>query len=47
MLGICNIELKNFKDARSYLEESDRLGNPNSKRNLYILDSLEQVKNRK
>lgn len=26
MLGICNIELKKFKDARSYLEESDRLG---------------------
>ncbi|SIT20841.1 hypothetical protein SAMN05421786_10912 [Chryseobacterium ureilyticum] len=47
MLGVCNIELKNFKDARSYLEETDKLGNPNGKRNLYILDSLEQVENHK
>lgn len=46
MLGICNIELNNFKRARYFLEESDKLGNPNSKRNLKILDSLEQLPNR-
>ncbi|MGH1520387.1 tetratricopeptide repeat protein [Chryseobacterium sp. JK1] len=46
MLGICNIELKNYKNARFFLEESEKLGNPNSKRNLQILDSLENRNNK-
>ncbi|MGN7866948.1 hypothetical protein [Chryseobacterium sp.] len=43
MLGIAYTKEKNYKKARLFLEESNKLGNPNSKRNLQILDSLEQT----
>lgn len=45
MLGITYITNKDYKKARAMLLESDRLGNENSKTNLQILDSLEQVQN--
>ncbi|WP_294222670.1 tetratricopeptide repeat protein [uncultured Chryseobacterium sp.] len=40
-LGYCYLQIKNFNKAKQHLLEADQLGNPNSKRNLQILDSLE------
>ncbi|WP_370900670.1 hypothetical protein [Chryseobacterium gossypii] len=42
-LGYCYLQTKNLSKAKYHLLEADKLGNPNSKRNLRILDSLETV----
>ncbi|MBL1223102.1 tetratricopeptide repeat protein [Chryseobacterium sp. L7] len=45
-LGYCYLETRNLKNAKYFLQEAEKSGNPNSKRNLQILDSLEQVQNK-
>lgn len=42
-LGYCYLQTKKFSKARQHLLEADKLGNPNSRRNLEILDSLENA----
>lgn len=43
-LGIISMEKKDFAKSEKYFIEAQKLGNPNSKKNLQILDSLEQSK---
>lgn len=46
LLGIAYIEDKDYKKGRFFMEESRKLGNPYSERNLNILDSLERNQNK-
>lgn len=45
-LGYCYLETRNLKSAKYFLQEAEKSGNPNSKRNLQILDSLENTFNK-
>lgn len=42
-LGICYMQKGDLNKSKLYLQEAQKLGNPDSKRNLQILDSLEQA----
>ncbi|WP_241331099.1 tetratricopeptide repeat protein [Chryseobacterium arthrosphaerae] len=42
-LGYCYLQTGNLKNAKFFLQEAEKSGNLNSKRNLQILDSLEQT----
>lgn len=46
MLGIAYTKSGDYKKARTFLEESIKLGNSNSQQNLQILESLEQNQNK-
>lgn len=41
-LGYCYLETGDLRKAKYYLQQAAKLGNPNSKRNLQILNSLER-----
>ncbi|WP_292008626.1 tetratricopeptide repeat protein [Chryseobacterium sp.] len=43
-LGIAYMNVKEFSKARDLLQQADKLGNPMSKHNLQVLDSLEQIR---
>lgn len=43
-LGYCYLQTRDLAKAKYFFQEAEKLGNPNSKRNLKIIDSLEQVK---
>ncbi|NIF07520.1 tetratricopeptide repeat protein [Chryseobacterium sp. Tr-659] len=43
-LGYCYLQTGDLNNARYFLQEAEKSGNPNSKRNLQIVDSLEQKK---
>lgn len=45
-LGICYMQKGDLTKAKLFLQKAEKLGNPDSKRNLQILDSLEQVQNK-
>lgn len=46
LLGIAYTNEKKYTKARVFLNESEKQGNSNSKRNLQILDSLENDYNK-
>ncbi|OBW40363.1 hypothetical protein AB670_03315 [Chryseobacterium sp. MOF25P] len=46
LLGIAYTNDKDYNKARIFLNESDKLGNQKSKKNLQILDSLENTSNK-
>ncbi|MPS65068.1 MAG: hypothetical protein DI622_04265 [Chryseobacterium sp.] len=41
-LGICYMQKGDLEKSKFYLQQAEKLGNPDSKRNLQILDSLQQ-----
>ncbi len=41
-LGICYMQKGDLDKSRFFLQQAEKLGNPDSKRNLKILDSLQQ-----
>lgn len=41
-LGICYMRKGDLEKSKFYLQQAEKLGNPDSKRNLQILDSLQQ-----
>lgn len=45
-LGYCYLQTRDLNKAKYFFQEAEKLGNPNSKRNLQILDSLNQKQNR-
>ncbi len=45
-LGICYMQMGNLTKSKYFLLEAEKQGNPNSKRNLQILDSLENTSNK-
>lgn len=45
-LGICYMQKGDLNKSKLYLQEAQKLGNPDSKRNLQILDSLEHIRSK-
>ncbi|MGG5210057.1 tetratricopeptide repeat protein [Chryseobacterium sp. MIQD13] len=43
-LGICYMEKGDLNKAKLFLQEAQKSGNPDSRRNLQILDSLEHIR---
>lgn len=45
-LGYCYLQTRELDKAQFFLEEGVKFGNPNSKRNIEIVDSLKQIQSR-